>query len=211
MKRKIMICTLGILLMFILTAAVSGERIAESSRITNAQTAVDKSTTAIPTNTAVEPEFGSTIQVTETEFPVSYAPNAPDAYEIPWQSVSSAGGEMTSTGYQMLSSIGQGVIGYATSTNYEAGIGYIYGLTTGSNWDCGVWGDVNGDDLVNPVDVVYMVNHVYKNQDARTQPPNCPYEAGDVNCDAQVNPVDVVYFVNYVYKNQDAFCDPYVD
>jgi len=66
--------------------------------------------------------------------------------------------------------------------------------------DCGVWGDVTGDDLVNPVDVVYMVNHVYKNQDARIQPPDCPFAAGDVNCDQAVNPLDVVYYVNYVYK-----------
>jgi hypothetical protein len=74
--------------------------------------------------------------------------------------------------------------------------------------DCGVWGDVDGNAAVNPVDVVYMVNYVYKNQDARVQPPDCPYEAGDADCSNQVNPVDVVYFVNYVYKNQNAFCDP---
>jgi hypothetical protein len=67
--------------------------------------------------------------------------------------------------------------------------------------DCGVWGDVSAEGEVNPVDVVYMVNFVYKNQDLRVQPPNCPYEAGDVNCDEEVNPVDVVRYVNYVYKN----------
>jgi len=74
--------------------------------------------------------------------------------------------------------------------------------------DCGAWGDVNDDDNINPMDVVYMVNAVYKNQDARVQPPYCPYEAGDADCNAQINPVDVVYFVNLVYRNQDAFCDP---
>jgi len=74
--------------------------------------------------------------------------------------------------------------------------------------DCGVWGDVNGDGQVNPVDVVYMVNYVYKNQDARIPPPVCPFEPGDVDCSYSVNPVDVVYMVNFVYKNQNAFCDP---
>ena len=76
--------------------------------------------------------------------------------------------------------------------------------------DCGVWGDVSGDGAINPVDVVKMVNFVYKGNDTRVQPPNCPRQAGDVNCDNAVNPVDVVRYVNYVYKGQtDAFCaDP---
>ncbi len=75
--------------------------------------------------------------------------------------------------------------------------------------DCGLWGDVTGDGAINPVDVVYMVNFVYKNINALVQPPNCPESAGDVNCDSQVNPVDVVFYVNFVYKNINNFCaDP---
>jgi len=75
------------------------------------------------------------------------------------------------------------------------------GIGDACECQCGVWGEVNGDGAINPTDVVYMVNFVYKNQDARVQPPNCPLEAGDVNCDSNVNPVDIVYYVNYVYKN----------
>ena len=67
--------------------------------------------------------------------------------------------------------------------------------------DCGVWGDVNADANINPMDVVVMVNKVYKSIDNRVQPPNCPREAGDVNCDDAVNPMDVVRYVNYVYKS----------
>jgi len=77
--------------------------------------------------------------------------------------------------------------------------------------DCGVWGDVSNDNQANPVDVVRMVNYVYKGQlDAILQPPACPRSAGDVSCDGNVNPVDVVRYVNYVYKGQtDVFCaDP---
>jgi len=77
----------------------------------------------------------------------------------------------------------------------------IGALDQGCSCNCGVWGDADGNGEVNPVDAVYMVNFVYKNQDARVQPFNCPYKAGDVNCDDAVNPVDVVYYVNYVYKN----------
>jgi len=75
------------------------------------------------------------------------------------------------------------------------------GLECMNPCNCEVWGDVDGSEEINPVDVVYLVNFVYKNLDARVQPDNCPYEAGDLNCDEAVNPVDVVYYVNYVYKN----------
>jgi|GEM_PF-3526468 len=75
--------------------------------------------------------------------------------------------------------------------------------------DCGVWGDVNGDGQINPQDVTFMVQYVYYQNDMRTQPPNCPYEAGDANCDGQVNPQDVTFYVQFVYYQNDMFCpDP---
>jgi hypothetical protein len=134
------------------------------------------------------------------------------AYEIPWQSVNAGGDDMSSTNYQMSSSAGQSCIGYTSGGSYSMGTGYWYGVETiTSENNCGSpFGDVNCDAAVNPVDVVYMVNYVYKNQDARCYPGgwNCPYDIGDVDCNGAVNPIDVVYYVNYVYKNQDAFCSP---
>jgi len=81
---------------------------------------------------------------------------------------------------------------------------------TGDACDCNcrIWGDVDGSAGINPVDVVYLVNFVYKNLDALVQPVNCPRRSGDVDCSGQVNPVDVVYCVNCVYKNQNTICDP---
>jgi len=60
----------------------------------------------------------------------------------------------------------------------------------------GAPGDVNCDGQLNPSDVVYLVNYVYKNWQLL-----CSTALGDLNCDARTNPVDVVLLVNYVYKN----------
>jgi len=35
--------------------------------------------------------------------------------------------------------------------------------------DCTLWGDVDGNDYINPVDVVFMVNYVYHSNDMRVQ------------------------------------------
>lgn len=77
--------------------------------------------------------------------------------------------------------------------------------------DCGVWGDLNGDTEVNPLDVSYLVNFVYKTLDARVQPPGCLFDAGDTNCDDGVNPLDVANLVNLVFKQLGPLpCEPCV-
>jgi len=83
----------------------------------------------------------------------------------------------------------------------------IGALGVGCSCDCGVAGDMNCDEATNPVDVVYLVNFVYKSQNALCDPPNCPYPVGDVDCNNAVNPVDIVYIVNAVYKSQNAICE----
>jgi hypothetical protein len=78
-----------------------------------------------------------------------------------------------------------------------------------SECDCGVWGDINGDGSINPVDVSFLANFVYKSLDARVQPPVCPVEAGDVDCSAITTPLDVTFLVNLVYKMLGPLpCDP---
>jgi len=66
--------------------------------------------------------------------------------------------------------------------------------------DCSGFCDVDLDGTINPVDVVLMVNYVYKQLDARQPLPDCPMENGDWDCTGQVNPVDVVFYVNHVYR-----------
>ncbi|MFC1475826.1 right-handed parallel beta-helix repeat-containing protein [Candidatus Zixiibacteriota bacterium] len=85
----------------------------------------------------------------------------------------------------------------------------IGALNVGCTCDYGtVVGDVNADDVLDPVDVAYVVSFVYKQQDSRLPFANCPYEAGDVDCSGLVDPLDVAYYVNAVYQAQNAFCDP---
>jgi len=67
---------------------------------------------------------------------------------------------------------------------------------------CTGYCDLNADGLINPVDVVYIVNYVYKSLDSRLLMSSlCPGDNGDWNYDNQINPVDVVFYVNYVYKS----------
>jgi len=56
-------------------------------------------------------------------------------------------------------------------------------------------GDANGDCAINILDIVYIINHKYKDG-----PPPTPLEAGDVNADCFLNILDVVSLINFKYK-----------
>ena len=60
-------------------------------------------------------------------------------------------------------------------------------------------GDTNDDGRVNPVDVVIVVNHVYKSWPIPGRP-----SAADVDHNCVINPVDVVIMVNRVYRGWGA-------
>jgi hypothetical protein len=64
-------------------------------------------------------------------------------------------------------------------------------------------GDASGDGVVDPGDVVYLVNYLF-----RSGPVPDPYEAGDVNCDGVVGPADVVYLINYFFRGGPRPCCP---
>jgi hypothetical protein len=58
-----------------------------------------------------------------------------------------------------------------------------------------ITGDCNASGLVEPSDVVYLINYLFRNG----QPPR-PYEAGDCSCDGVVSPNDVVCLLNYLFR-----------
>ena len=55
-------------------------------------------------------------------------------------------------------SVRQSAIGYAASDNYQAGIGYWYGMGAHLDCDCGVGGDVTGNGALNPQEVTLWYN-----------------------------------------------------
>ena len=62
--------------------------------------------------------------------------------------------------------------------------------------DYAVWhGDANGDGIIGPGDVVYLINYLF-----RSGPAPDPLERGDCNCDGEVGPGDVVYLINYLFR-----------
>jgi hypothetical protein len=67
-----------------------------------------------------------------------------------------------------------------------------------------ICGDANGNGVVGPDDVVYILNYLFR----PGSPPPIPMAAGDVNCDGGVNGADVVYLINWLFKNGPDPCDP---
>jgi hypothetical protein len=59
-------------------------------------------------------------------------------------------------------------------------------------------GDGNGDGVVDPADIVYLINYFF-----RGDSPPYPLWTGDANCDSEVTPADVVYLINYLFRGGD--------
>ena len=56
-------------------------------------------------------------------------------------------------------------------------------------------GDVNLSGTLTSADIIYLVNHVFKGQQA---PQPCAAN-GDVNCSGNVTSADIIHMVNHVF------------
>ncbi|MGB8658337.1 MAG: S8 family serine peptidase [Candidatus Zixiibacteriota bacterium] len=84
-----------------------------------------------------------------------------------------------------------------TGKSYELGHGRINcykALVLASGYTY-VYGDANGDGLVNAGDLVYILNYIF-----RGGPLPDPPSAGDANGDCVINSGDIVYLVNYLFR-----------
>jgi hypothetical protein len=64
-------------------------------------------------------------------------------------------------------------------------------------------GDADRDATVNILDIVFIINYLYKSGDEPW-----PIVAADANCNGEINILDVVYLINYKYKNGPEPCVP---
>ena len=77
------------------------------------------------------------------------------------------------------------------------------GMITVLNCLVELTGDVQEDGVITVVDIVYVVNYLYRAGPAPTPMPL----AADVQCDGQITAADVIYLVNYVLKAGPPPCD----
>jgi len=59
-----------------------------------------------------------------------------------------------------------------------------------------MYGDANGDSLLNIADVIFLINYLFENGEAPY-----PFAAGDCDCNGVIDIADVVYLINYLFIN----------
>ena len=130
--------------------------------------------------------------------PVANASSPDSLYQLNRFSINAAGAiDDSSANYRLGLSLGEPIVGMASSASYQTGTGF-WGEPC--LYTCG---DANGDGQINVGDAVYLINYVFKSGPA----PN-PIEAGDANCDGDVNVGDAVYLINYIFKGGPEPCCP---
>ncbi|HEX9751744.1 MAG TPA: hypothetical protein VGB22_10745 [candidate division Zixibacteria bacterium] len=143
--------------------------------------------------------------------PVPATVESAGSYSIPWRSINGGGRPIASSGFSINASVGQSAIGLVSSSGYEAGIGYWYGVRADFSGACGCacHADPVCDGVTNVFDVVSAVDVAFRNGMA-TSDGDCPADRQEVNCDGVVNVFDVVILVDVAFRNGSTtqYCDP---
>jgi PKD repeat protein len=61
-----------------------------------------------------------------------------------------------------------------------------------------IYGDANGDERIDLLDILYLISYKYKGG----LPPD-PLLSGDANCDSKVDLLDILFLISYKYKGGD--------
>ena len=127
--------------------------------------------------------------------------------QIKWQVISGGGTDGSSTNFNLMGTVGQTADGNGVSTNYKLAHGFWQTSGMGP-CDCQP-GEADGADLVNILDIVFIINFKYKGG-----PVPMPYAtcSADTDCDCVVNILDIVYRINFQYKGglQSCTCEEWV-
>ena len=84
--------------------------------------------------------------------------------------------------------------GYNTPPAHDTCPGFV------APCDCPHQGDINQDSFINVLDVVAVINRVFKGA-AAVKDPLCPRERADFNADGAINVLDVTGEINHVFKH----------
>ncbi len=167
------------------------------------------------TSTVVKPSPSPTSSSTSTSHLSDVALDAPlsqltsaASYEIPWSSINGGGTPSSSTNYSVNASVGQSAIGFATSTNYQAGIGYWYGAeATGGGCSCPFQCDFNEDTVLDAVDLNAEISALFFNG-PNPQDPGCPATRADFNNDGFPDATDLNLLIEHLFFNGPPPVDP---
>ena len=215
MRRVITSIGCGVLLLCVLALAAYGaktklERKAPGTVDTHVQTeSATRPATATPqpviheTISAPQPVTLEPIPVPLPSEPNTSAGTA--AYEVPWQSINAGGQPATSANYSVNASVGQSTIGYSTSTNFEAGVGYWYGMTGGCS--CPHQCDYDEDLFLTALDLGALIDVLFAGR-PEEQDPDCPNTRGDFDCDGFPTALDLGGLIDHLFAGGPPPCDP---
>ncbi len=119
------------------------------------------------------------------------------AVDIPEKVCSSGAVENNSVSLYIKGSIGQPIIQNCNSVSLYIKSGFIRSYSAINEEQC-YPGDANNDNILNILDVVYLINYKYKDGPSPVPVEIC---SGDANCDCLVNILDVVILINFKYKS----------
>jgi hypothetical protein len=205
------ITSTAVILSLLMSVSVWAEKRLDNSDAKTTTGTTDQTAIAVPAANVPQSEestnaAGGPLGLTPEIVPIPEIPDEAAAYAVPWKSINGGGGNASTATHKVSVSIGQTTIGFAATAAHQAGIGYWYGITAGG-CDCGAQGDMNCDGIVQPIDVTFLVNWVYRDRNDICNAPNCPYPTGDLDCSGLIQPIDVVLIINLVYRDRNDVCD----
>lgn len=116
--------------------------------------------------------------------------------KINWQ-VLSGGGTVAgnSSNFKLTSTVAQTATGSGNSANYKIYHGFLQNIM-GESYICG---DVNDDEIVNILDIIYYTGWKFKGGAAPSI-----LNSADVNSDGAYNILDIIYLIDYKFKGGPA-------